>query len=73
MDNAAQTREVPRKPIPQRMWEQIFAAENKHPFLTLRDELIAIGLKHGFTESELERRGVIRTEPRAKKYFEAGA
>jgi hypothetical protein len=67
-----QTPEVPRRKIPKHMWNEIFSAEHRHSFLKLRDELIRIGLKHGFTENELERRGVIRAADHAKRYFEGG-
>ncbi|HXN74131.1 MAG TPA: hypothetical protein VN861_16410 [Candidatus Acidoferrales bacterium] len=73
MDTATRAAEVHRRRIPQAMWNEIFRAEGTRSFLNLRDELIRIGLKHGFGESELERRGVITVRSRAKKYFEAGA
>jgi hypothetical protein len=75
-----QTPEVPRNKIPQHMWEEIRAAEKTHehananwttPFLdtTLREDLIHIGGRHGFTEGELIRRGIIT--PREKPNPEA--
>ena len=79
MDNAGQqTAAVPRKPIPPEMWTAILHAENAHHdkerafFLTLRAELIRIGAKYRFTENELERRGIIKTESRAAEYFGKG-
>ncbi len=74
---------VPRKKIPIEMWEEIYTAETHHHTeskrraieldLTLRAEIVRIGQRHGFTESELEHRGVIEKLSRAEQYFQATA
>jgi hypothetical protein len=74
-----QTAEVPRKPIPADMWTHIFHLEANHyetmanaKNLSLRNAIIRVGEQYGFTESELESRGLISRANRAKEYFEGG-
>jgi hypothetical protein len=70
MDTATQTAEVPRKKIPREMWETIRAVEHAHndplrkTFASMREELITMCGKYGFSETELIRRGIIT--PRQK-------
>jgi hypothetical protein len=64
---AAQTAEVPRRRIPQPMWEDIHAVEKLHAHpnawvvkdTSLRQELITVGDRYGFSETELIKRGII--------------
>jgi hypothetical protein len=76
MDNAAQTQEVPRRPIPQEMWEAISKADRelKAEWRATRNihraELLTLGQKFGFSESDLIRRGLLK--PRANPNPELG-
>jgi hypothetical protein len=58
--------EVPRKKIPQKMWQQIAAAEERAKFtgLSIREARISVGQIHGFSETEMQKRGLIAPRPR---------
>jgi len=63
------------------MWDQIRSEEHRHheetrrttvqSDLSMRAALIVIGQRHGFTESEMESRGLIEKLSRAQQYFQA--
>ena len=52
---------VPRKKIPQKMWDMMADADRRAKFTerTVRQELIDVGAQHGFSETELVKRGII--------------
>jgi hypothetical protein len=66
-----QTAEVPRRKIPPKMWEFIADAERRAKFAnqTIREQLIDTGAQHGFSETDLIKRGIIT--PREKPNPEA--
>jgi hypothetical protein len=78
-----ETPAVPRKQIPQQMWDEIRETEKLHhedsarivclSGLSLRSSIVHIGEKHGFTESEMESRGLVEKLSRAQQYFQATA
>jgi hypothetical protein len=68
MTLANQTAEVPRKKIPQKMWEQIRDAEDRAKLTghSIRQEIISVGQTHGFTETEMQKRGLITARANRK-------
>jgi|HubBroStandDraft_4_1064222.scaffolds.fasta_scaffold12560_4 hypothetical protein len=71
MDNAGQqTAAVPQKRIPPEMWNKIRVLEEVRATFdstlkgNLRQQLIAIGESHGFSETDLIKRGLITPRPK---------
>jgi hypothetical protein len=55
------TEAVPRRKIPQKIWDVIADADRRAKFTDkiLREELIDVGAQFGFSERDLVKRGII--------------